>query len=126
MHQAAWYDNFPPDWSLEVSENGWTTNEIGLHWLEHVFDKHTAKRTVGQYRLLVLDGHGSHDNAEFDYYCQQHSIIPLYMPAHSSHLLQPLNISCFAALKGLYGRLVTQKMANGVNHINKPEFLMLY
>jgi hypothetical protein len=126
MHQAAWYDNLPYDWSIGVSENGWTTKEIGLHWLKHVFDKHTAQRTVDRFRLLVLDGHGSHINPEFDYYCQEHSIVVLCMPAHSSHLLQPLDVGCFSALKGSYGRHVSQKMANGVNHIDKHEFLTLY
>jgi hypothetical protein len=48
------------------------------------------------------------------------------MPAHSSHLLQPLDVSCFSVLKRSYGRLVSKKMALGVNHINKPEFITLY
>ena len=48
------------------------------------------------------------------------------MPAHSSHLLQPLDVGCFSALKQSYGRLVEQIMSRGVNHINKREFLPLY
>ena len=33
MHQAAWYEDrlIPPDWSIGMSENSWTTNEIGLY-----------------------------------------------------------------------------------------------
>jgi hypothetical protein len=68
MHQAAWYDNLPHDWSIGVSKNGWTTNEIELYWLKYVFDKYTVQRTVGRFRLLVLDGYGSYINTEFDYY----------------------------------------------------------
>jgi hypothetical protein len=48
------------------------------------------------------------------------------MPAYSSHLLQPLNVGCFAELKRSYGKLVETKMGLGVNHINKQEFLPLY
>jgi hypothetical protein len=48
------------------------------------------------------------------------------MPAYLSHLLQPLDVGCFAVLKRLYGRLVSQKMASSVNHIDKHEFLTLY
>jgi hypothetical protein len=48
------------------------------------------------------------------------------MPPHLSHLLQPLNISCFTVLKRSYGKLVKQKMSLGVNHINKEEFIHLY
>jgi hypothetical protein len=126
MHQASWYNNLPPEWVIGVSENGWTNNEIGLFWLEYVFDKHTKNRTIGRHRLLILDGHGSHVTPEFDQYCLDHSIIVLCMPAHSSHLLQPLDVGCFAVLKRSYGRLVEQKMGLGVNHIDKIEFLPLY
>ena len=33
MHQESWYIDgiIPPDWSIAVSENGWTNNEIGLY-----------------------------------------------------------------------------------------------
>jgi hypothetical protein len=48
------------------------------------------------------------------------------MPAHSSHLLQPLDVGCFSVLKSTYGRLVQQKIGLGVNHIDKVEFLALY
>ena len=48
------------------------------------------------------------------------------MPAHSSHLLQPLDIGCFAVLKRSYGSLVDQKMRLGVNHIDKLDFLIAY
>ncbi|OOQ88033.1 hypothetical protein PEBR_14665 [Penicillium brasilianum] len=27
---ASWFDNIPKDWRIEVSSNGWTTDEIGL------------------------------------------------------------------------------------------------
>jgi hypothetical protein len=83
-------------------------------------------RTQGCYRLLVLDGHGSHVTPEFDRYCLDHAIIVLCMPPHSSHLLQPLDVGCFGPLKSAYGKLVEQKMGLGVNHIDKVEFLPLY
>jgi hypothetical protein len=48
------------------------------------------------------------------------------MPAHSSHLLQPLDIGCFAVLKRSYGSLVDQKLRLGINHIEKLDFLAAY
>lgn len=48
------------------------------------------------------------------------------MPTYSSHLLQPLDIGCFAVLKRLYSRLVDSKMRFGVNHIDKLNFLEAY
>lgn len=71
MHISTWYlDNtLPSDWVIAVSENGWTDNELGLKWLEHVFEKHTTQYTKGVYRLLVLDGYSSHGTLEFDLFC---------------------------------------------------------
>jgi hypothetical protein len=124
VHQSTWYsDTLPLDWVIGVSENGWTDNELGLKWLEHVFEKYTVHCTKGVYRLLILDGHGSHVTPEFDLFCKEHSIITLCMPPHSSHLLQPLDVGCFAVLKQSYGRQIEGYMRNGVNHIDKPDFL---
>lgn len=128
MHQAAWYENglLPYDWSIAVSENGWTNSQIGLTWLKTVFDKHTKDRSIGRYRLLILDGHGSRVTPEFDQYCLEHSIIVLCMPPHSSHLLQPLDVGCFSVLKRSYGKRIETLMSLGVNQIDKQEFLTTY
>ena len=45
------------------------------------------------------------------------------MPAHTSHLLQPLDVSCFGPLKKAYGAQIENKMRLGINHISKEEFL---
>jgi hypothetical protein len=48
------------------------------------------------------------------------------MPSHSSHLLQPLNVRCFAVLKRAYGRFVSDLARTGYNHIDKLDFLADY
>ena len=110
------------DWSIALSDNGWTTDELGLEWIKH-FNKHTKEKTKGSRRLLILDGHGSHDTVEFHEFCREYSIITLYIPAYSSHLLQPLDVGCFAPLKKAYGKQVEELMRNYINHITKLEFL---
>ncbi len=49
-HLSAWYkdNDIPSDWVIAVSDNGWTTNELGVEWLKH-FNKHTKDYTVGAY-----------------------------------------------------------------------------
>lgn len=128
MHQLFWYENglLPSDWVISVSANGWTTKEISLSQLKNVFDKYIRDYTLGRYRLLILDGYGSHVTPDFNQYCTEYSIIVLYMPPHSSHLLQPLDVGCFSVLKRSYSRYVKQKMSLSVNYIDKQEFLPLY
>ncbi|KAM4061786.1 DDE superfamily endonuclease [Hirsutella rhossiliensis] len=127
LHQASWYESgVPDDWHIAVSENGWTSDDLALNWLKEVFDPNTRRRTVGTHRLLILDGHGSHVTPEFDKYCTANSIVVLQMPAHSSHLLQPLDVGCFSPLKTIYGRKVQEKMLAGIHHIDKQDFLPMY
>ena len=123
---GSWFDGLPDDWRFEVSPKGWTSNEIGLRWLKKLFIPSTSSRTKGKYRLLILDGHGSHLTPEFDKFCEENDIIAICMPPHSSHLLQPLDIGCFAALKRSYGRLIETKMRLRINHVDKLDFLEAY
>jgi hypothetical protein len=123
-HLSAWYkeEDLPQNWVIAVSKNGWTTNELGLQWLKH-FDEHTKKRVVGSHRLLIIDGHESHESLLFQQHCKENKIITICMPAHSSHLLQPLDVGCFSPLKTAYGRQAENLMRNRITHITKLEFL---
>jgi hypothetical protein len=59
IHLRIWYEeDVPKDWVIGLSDNGWTTNDLGFDWIQH-FDHHTKNRTIGKYRLLILDGHES-------------------------------------------------------------------
>lgn len=122
-HLSTWYEEtpLPKDWAIATTENGWTTNEIGLEWIRH-FEKYTRPRTIGRYRLLVLDGHESHRSMDFELYCKDNNIITLCMPPHSSHILQPLDVGCFGPLKQAYGRQIEKKMRAGISHIAKEDF----
>ena len=122
-HLANWYQesNLPGDWAITTTQNGWTNNETGFEWLKH-FDQHTTNRSKGVYRLLILDGHGSHHSADFEMYCEENNIITLCMPPHSSHLLQPLDVGCFGVLKKAYGREIEHLIRCSITHVSKTEF----
>lgn len=104
QHISTWYQggNLGPDWTIGLTDNGWTNNNYGVKWLKH-FNKHTATRTVGAWRLLIIDGHESHNLKEFQDLYVEWKILALCMPSHASHLLQPLDIGCYSPLKKAYG-----------------------
>ena len=92
--RAPWHKDstLPDNWQIKVSDNGWTsTDKIGLWWLQKLFIPSKTSRTKGPYRLLVLDGHGSDLAPQFDQICSENIIIPICIPPHLSHLLQPLS-----------------------------------
>jgi hypothetical protein len=72
--------------------------------------------------MLVLDGHESHVNAEFSNYCKEKDIIPLYLPPHSSHLTQPLDVGIFGPLKRAYSDQISRLIWRQITHITKDEF----
>ncbi|KAF5238999.1 hypothetical protein FAUST_5239 [Fusarium austroamericanum] len=104
-HYVEWYrdSKLPRDWVIAVTKNGLSDNQMELEWLKH-FDQSTANQGSGRYRLLISDGHKRHPSAVFERYCRAHKIIPVSVPAHSSYMLQPLDISCLRLLKEAYGR----------------------
>jgi hypothetical protein len=100
--QTTWFPSrLVPDWIYTTSENGWTAKVIGLEWLRRIYIPETTP-DLGRHRMLILDGHGSHINIEFMWMCRQHRIHVLYLPAHSSHLLQPLDLAPFSVVKSKY------------------------
>lgn len=126
-HQASWYKaGAPGDWFIGVSPKGWTDDDHGYHWLTTIFEPATRDQTKGVYRLLVLDGHGSHHTPAFDRFCEEKNIKVLPMPPHSSHRLQPLDVSYFSVLKLAYGDLVQELLFAGTNHIDKTLFMELF
>lgn len=118
----AWFHCLPLSWKLGVSPKGWTSFDHAVQWIKH-FDDYTKHRTVGQKRLLILDGHDSHMTPEFESFCQEQGIITLCMPPHSSHLLQPLDVGCFGPLKKAYSKRIQRLGMVGYHYLIKEDFL---
>ena len=100
--QTTWFPSQGvPDWQYTTSENGWTSNQIGLEWLQRVFLPNTSP-SADRWRLLLLDGHGSHTPIDFMITCKVNKVYLLYLPPHASHVLQPLDLAPFSVLKSRY------------------------
>jgi hypothetical protein len=48
------------------------------------------------------------------------------MPAHSTNILQPLNVACFGSLKRVYGKMMEKIMRRSLIYIAKENFLPLF
>ena len=99
--QQQWFPDqldFLDHWYFESSPKGWTSDSIALEWLKQVFIPQTAPQKTSP-RLLIMDGHGSHQTDDFMYECFKNGIYLLFLPSHASHVLQPLDVSCFSPVK---------------------------
>ena len=114
-----------PKTVIRVSDLGWTNSDIALNWLNH-FDLYTKPRLQGIYRLLILDGHESHVSLPFIEYYKAHKIVPLCLPPHLTHILQPLDVSIFRPLAKAYKKRLYNTAIYRALAITKIEFLKIY
>jgi len=93
-----------------------------MKWLVH-FEHSLAAQLAGSYRLLLLDGFSSHSTNQFLDFCDLHMIIVFCLPAHSSHLLQPLDVVVFQPYKHYHVEAVEAATRTGYGDFDKAEFL---
>ena len=110
------------------SPSGWSNNDIGLAWLKQVFERETRRHASTGYRLLLLDGHGSHVTMDFIEYCNDNKILLFVFPPHATHTLQPLDVVMFKPLATAYS---TQLMgylqdSQGLLNLTKGDFFPLF
>jgi hypothetical protein len=101
---STWVDDVTTDSKAHftTSANGWSNNAIGLVWLRKVFERYTKPLRETQKRLLIVDGHSSHVNMAFVDWADEHGIILLILPPHTTQKLQPLDVGLFQPLSTYY------------------------
>jgi hypothetical protein len=130
--QTSWLDDFDPEEHIcyfASSEKGWTNDKLGLNWLD-IFDRHTKSKARNRrdWRVLLLDGHGSHLSLAFLNRCLQYRIMPCVYPPHATHRLQPLDVGLFRPLSNFYSTKLSLLIAatGGRLPIGKREFYSLF
>ena len=82
-----------------LTDNGWSNSEMFDTWFHNHFLRYIpAVRPV----LLMLDGHSSHYNPSTVRMAAEQQVILFCLPPHTTHLTQPLDKSCFSALKSFW------------------------
>lgn len=106
--------NFPIDLHLLAEEtdyvwagqaNGWMTTAIFEEWVEKVFVPHvqhvrqTKQLSPSAKALLFLDSHESRKSLKAIELLQQANVVAVTLPAHTSHIMQPLDRGVHGYLK---------------------------
>ena len=74
-----------------------------------------------------MDGYSSYVNLDFMLICKQNNIHIVFLPAHSSHVLQPLDLSVFSPLKTRYRRYIADlAYLDDAAPIKKQRFIQCY
>ena len=109
-----------PDALYGKSPAGYIDSELFRKWFVGHFLKFAVKERP---LLLIMDGHQSHLDPELVRAAQREGVILLCLPPHTSHILQPLDVSFFRPLKADFSGVTGDLSA--VSHsflLSKKEF----
>ncbi|XP_014550046.1 hypothetical protein COCVIDRAFT_51538, partial [Bipolaris victoriae FI3] len=111
-----------------TTESGWSNNELAKAWVEQVFDRKTKEKAKRDYRLLLLDGHGSHVTPSFIDYCNSHRILIAIFSPHATHSLQPLDVVLYSPLSTAYSNELSEflRRCQGLLRVQKSDFISLF
>lgn len=101
--QGPWLQGCPGGTMVRCSPNGWINKDIffeyALRWIRFL----RSWRLLDRKHILLLDAHKSHVyNLRFVQLMIQFDISVLCIPAHTSHLVQPLDSIPFASFKAAW------------------------
>ena len=111
-----------------TSPSGWNNNKLALAWIEQVFDQLTKAKAKRDYRMLLVDGHGTHLTPSFIEYCDAHRILLAVLPPHATHSLQPLDVGVYSPLATAYSTELTNLLHSdqGLLNMRKSDFLRMF
>ena len=119
-----WYksSDLSDNWMITLTTNGYITDEAAFNWIYH-FNLETHPTCHTDYRVLLLDNHGSHLTYDFLKFCENQRIIPFYLLPHMTHHLQPLDGIPFQQLKHWHGKAINEAVRLGDEWFDHREFL---
>lgn len=90
---------FPSDWAMGVSDNGWMTGPLFFEYIANTFYKWLIETKIQFPVILFVDGHSSHMTFTLSEFCKSHGIVFIDFYPNATHLLQPMDVAVFKPLK---------------------------
>ena len=110
-------DGLPNDWKLTTSKKGYMDSDLFVQWLEEVFIPNCGRsRPV----LLIMDNLGAHMTPRAIDLARDNQIELLCLPAHSTHLLRPLDVRIFHLVKSNLGK-VADRLGYQVSKVSRAQ-----
>ena len=114
----------PPGSVFTVSDNGWATKDTFVKWLEHFVEQTGASQDKPQ--LLVMDNHSSHVSLAAIETAIKNGIDILTLPPHTSHRLQPLDVTVFEPIKTRYRNEMARWMRQNPQRVTTYDVCELF
>ncbi|CAM4608595.1 unnamed protein product [Leuciscus chuanchicus] len=112
----------PPNALYGIQEKGYMDSELFLKWLRHFVQYAPEERPI----ILIMDQHETHVSRDVIMYCRENTIEILCLPAHTTHILQPLDIAVFNPLKTGFSIMASRMgLVRGDLVVGKKQFSSL-
>ena len=79
-------------------------HSLSFGWIAN----HFAKKVLVWPVLLLVDGRSSHIDLHISKFCRDNGIYLYCLPPHTSHALQPLDVSFFKPLKPVWSKVCNE------------------
>lgn len=97
------YDQFVPvmkNYSIVSTDNAWMNSHVWLEWLKTIFIP-CSGATKDNRVLLLIDNHSTHLTFDAIQFASDNGVDIFPFPPRASHIMQPLDVGVFGALKSL-------------------------
>ena len=106
------------------SPSGWINDDIYYKWVDSIFIPFLKIKRVlydapDAPALLWMDGHGSRSDQRAVSALQTAGVATVIIPAHTSHILQPLDCGVNRALKGQIAKHFTRPSSGGLPELRE-------
>jgi hypothetical protein len=111
--------------AISMSSSAYVNHGNFLEW--SAFFIKFCKYDSNKWSLLILDGHTTH-TANYDAlkYLYDHKVLVLSLPPHSTHILQPLDVSVFHPLKVHFKRQQAQFTLEARRKVTQDDFPLVF
>jgi hypothetical protein len=92
--------------TMAMQPEGWMTAILFSYWISHFIQALEKRGGISptNRHLLIVDGHNSHVTMEVVHKAMAIGLDLLTLPSHTSHRLQPLDVSVFGPFKRAFKR----------------------
>jgi hypothetical protein len=87
---------------MAMQPKAWMTSILFDKWISHfivLIQAHQSNLCTFNQHLHILDGHNSHVTMDIMHKARVVGLDLIIVPSHTSHALQPLDITCFKPFK---------------------------
>jgi hypothetical protein len=102
--RAEWTTDGPGSCLYNTSQDGWMGEDQFYDWFLRVFVAGTQNQDGD--KILLYDDHSSHISIRVIQLAMQNNICIICLPAHTSHIYQPMDLCVIKALKSTWYTLV--------------------